>query len=297
MEFTEELFYFFLIIGSIIFIMVLFYTAYFSWKFRQKHPEKVPPQKKDNTLFELGIIGVAFILVAIFFGYTVYGMESIQDIPPDLEPDLIITGHQWWWEIEYPKDHFYTANEMHIPKGKRLLVRFNSEDVVHSWWVPQLARKMDMIPGQDNYMWLEAPEEGIFEGNCSEFCGAQHAHMKIQVRVDDSETYTNWKIRQQEAATSSGDSLFLTGKGLFQTRTCASCHTTDPNNKEPNIGPNLAHFASRDSFLSNTAPLTKKNLEQWIKNPEKLKPGTKMPNLVLSEDEVTALVHYLEQLK
>lgn len=293
----KELFIYFLIAALIILVLVSFYTIYYSWKYRKKGEEKEPEQIHENRKFEFWMIFASFAVVCVLFIFAVGTMKEIQDIPEKPEPDLIITGHQWWWEAEYTQSGLVTANEIHIPAGEKVLLQLNSEDVIHSWWVPKLGRKMDLIPGRDNYLWLYAEEPGEYRGSCSEFCGTQHAWMKIRLIVQEKADFEKWQNEQLSPALAATDSLSQKGQMLFNKKTCVNCHSVHPQMAKPNIGPNLAHFASRDYFLSNIKVNNTENLRAWLDNPDEMKSSTKMPNLILNQDEITALTHYLQNLK
>ncbi|MAZ25568.1 MAG: cytochrome c oxidase subunit II [Cytophagaceae bacterium] len=292
----RELFVYFLIVATIILGLVIFFTIFYGWKYRRRPNAETPTQDHGSKRFEVLMIGIAFAITSVFFVLTVNGMNQIQNIPDNPIPDIIITGHMWWWEAEYRTDSIITANEIHIPASKKVLVQFNSDDVIHSWWIPKLGRKMDLVPGYDNYMWLTA-EQGEYWGTCSEFCGAQHALMRIHVIADNEDDFKIWKSSQLKPPPVTENPLFETGKRLFQEKTCISCHSVNIHDKEPAIGPNLAHFASRKYFLSNIELNTTENLYAWIKNPPAVKPNTQMPFLALTDKEVNALVYYIKTLR
>lgn len=294
----RDLFLYFLIAGGIILVLVAFFTLYYSWKYRRrKNDNREPEQSYGSKKVELGLIGVAFTLTAVFFVLSINAMNEIQDIPEDPKPDLIITGHQWWWEAQYTDSGLVTANEIHVPAGEKILIQFNSDDVIHSWWIPTLGRKMDLVPGIDNYLNLQVKKEGEYWGSCSEFCGVQHGWMRIRLIAHSPEEFAKWKNEKLKITPQPTDSLFRQGQRLFATKTCTNCHAILPTVDSPDVGPNLAHFASRDYFLSNVRKNTRDNLKEWLRNPQKVKSSAKMPNMFLDDEELTALVHYLENLK
>lgn len=296
----KELFFYFLGAAVIVLALVSFYTIFYSWKYRNKNiseEDEEPEQIHDNKKFEFWMIALSLGLVLVFFVYSLNGMNRIHKIPENPDPDLEIIGHQWWWEANYSKGGFSTANEIHIPAGKNILVKFTSYDVIHSWWVPKLGRKMDLMPGYDNYMWVYADKPGEYIGACSEFCGDQHGWMKIRLIAQTPEDYEQWKSKQLTNSNEKRDSLFLKGQQLFQSKTCTTCHSTIASEQDPDIGPNLANFASRKYFLSNIKLNTTKNLKAWLHDPQEVKPGANMPNFALTNEEVDALTHYLQNLK
>ena len=293
-----DLFLYFLVAAGAIFLLVVFFTVFYSWKYKQKKGDKEEPrQLHGHRKLEFSLIGVAFALVSVFFYLTVNAMNQIQDIPEDARPDLVITGHQWWWEAKYVDARLVTANEIHIPVGKELLVQFNSDDVIHSWWVPALGRKMDLVPGLDNFMKIKVDEEGVYWGACSEFCGAQHGWMRIRLIAQSPKDFEKWKQEQLSPKKPVENALFERGQMLFASKTCTSCHAISPTADKPNLGPNLANFASRKYFLSNIKLNNKENLAHWLRHPRRVKSSARMPDLLLNDDEINALMFYLENLE
>lgn len=233
-----------------------------------------------------------------FFYFAIQTMTSVQAAPAEgQEPDLVITGHQWWWEAYYPASGAVAANEIHIPSGQKLLVRLESADVIHDWWVPRLGRKMDAIPGQGNLVWMEAREPGTYLGACSEFCGAQHAWMRIQVIAHSPADFADWEQAQLQTPAAPTDALVRRGEALFTQKTCANCHTVAGTEAQANVGPNLTHVASQETLLTGILENTPNNLARWLKNPQAIKPGAHMPDFLLTPDEINALVAYLQSLK
>jgi cytochrome c oxidase subunit 2 len=213
------------------------------------------------------------------------------------EPDIVIIAHQWWWDIRYPKYDVITANELHIPVGKKLLMRVESADVIHDWWVPKLGRKIDAVPGQLNYNWIEADTAGVYTGTCSEYCGMEHAWMRIMVVAQDKNHFNNWIKNQQKIPEVPVNKPSRTGAILFQKKTCANCHSINGTPADSHIGPDLTHLGSRATLLSGMLKNNRVNLSRWLKNPQKVKEGAHMPNFILSKYEINALVSYLEGLK
>lgn len=298
LEIIEDLFLYFSIAAAIILLLVAFFTIYYSWKFKKgSKDDSEPEQVYGNKKFELWMIAAALALVSGFFIYSLNAMNRIHDIPENPDPDLIITGHQWWWEATYPKENITTANIIHVPAGKEFMVRFNSDDVIHSWWIPKLGRKMDLFPGYNNYMKIYVEQPGEYRGSCSEFCGTQHGWMKIRLIAHTPEEFEEWKKQELLVAQGIHDSLFTRGKELFSRKTCTTCHAISPSSPEPDVGPNLANFGSRKYFLSNVKENNTKNLKAWLRNPQEVKTGAHMPNFALSTEEINALTHYLQNLK
>jgi cytochrome c oxidase subunit II len=237
------------------------------------------------------------ILIVIWlFALTAQGMRQ-SDPPANREPDLIVVGHQWWWEVRYPRTGVVTANEIHIPVAQKWLVRMESADVIHDFWVPALARKIQLIPGQTNHIWLEANSPGKYEGSCVEYCGVEHSWMRFSVIAESWESFDLWLHNQEAAAAIPATDSARQGMKLFQTMTCINCHSLDGVSVAADAAPDLTHVASRQilggGVLSNTAT----NLSRWLTDPQAIKPGCLMPDLKLTDMQVAEMVDYLETLK
>jgi cytochrome c oxidase subunit 2 len=212
------------------------------------------------------------------------------------EADVVVIGHQWWWEVRYPNG-VVTANEIHIPVGRRLRARMESADVIHSFWVPQLGRKMDMIRGKSNFMWLGAEQAGTYEGACSEFCGDQHAWMRFIVIAEPEPQFKEWLDHQARPARKPTSATELAGQRFFLTQTCANCHTITGTTVSRTAGPDLTHLASRRQLAAGMMDNTAENLARWLKNPQQIKPACLMPNFGLNDEQLAQLVAYLEALQ
>ena len=208
----------------------------------------------------------------------------------DAKPDLRIVAHQWWWEIIYLKSGVTTANEIHIPVRKQLLVDFRSADVIHDFWVPALGRKIDVVPGHPNRLWIEADHGGTYLGACAEFCGNEHAWMRIMVIADSPDDFAAW-IKQQEGVppnpVTADEQL---GAKIYRENICTNCHLRS-------VGPDLTHVASRRTLAAGALENTPQNLAAWLRDPDDFKPGSNMPNFKLSDGDVRALVAFLETQK
>lgn len=268
------------------------------------------PQKGNRAIIWLGAIIPAVILTVVF-GFTVRALGIISG-PPAREEALTvqIIGHQYWWEFRYlnPNDNnaAVTANELHIPAGQRVRLELTSSDVIHSFWVPSLQGKMDTIPGQVNRFWIQADKPGLFRGFCAEFCGAQHANMQLLVRVQPENEFADWMERQRaEAASIEGgtnaDAAFIDsarrGRQLFAQRGCTACHTIRGVSAIANLGPDLTHFASRETLGSGIRVNNRGNLSGWIMNAQGIKRGAAMPPSNLSGEELNDLLNYMETLR
>ena len=220
---------------------------------------------------------------------------------PPATPALTIevTASQWWWSLRYlddsPSQIFTTANEIHIPVGQPIRFDLTSADVIHSFWIPQLAGKMDVIPGQTNVMWLQADHPGVYRGQCAAFCGQQHAHMALTIVAETPEDFLAWKHSQLSDTAPPETEEALRGAQIFQTH-CAVCHTIRGVSPAGLVGPDLSHLMARHTLAAGLLPNTPGNLAGWIDNPQTLKPGTRMPNPILSGTELTAVTSYLNTL-
>jgi cytochrome c oxidase subunit 2 len=211
-----------------------------------------------------------------------------------------VTGHQWWWEVRYPDEQVITANEIHVPAGVPIRLTVTSEDVIHSFWVPQVMGKVDVIPGRTNAVTFRVDQPGVYRGLCSEFCGVQHAHMHLFLVVDTAADFATWLAGQQRVPPPPTDSLVQQGQRVFlgaSGATCAQCHTVRGTSATGTRGPNLTHVASRRTLGAGTDENTTATLTGWTAEPQEMKPGNKMPPTELTDAEVRAVVAYLETLR
>lgn len=282
-------------ICAVIFAIVAGLIGYSIYKFRWREGDADPSQVAGNKTVEVVWTVIPFLIVLLLFGLTVHAMNK-SDPPPTGKPDLVVVGHQWWWEVRYPQQGFTTANEVHIPVGKPVSVQLDATDVLHEFWVPQLTRKMTTVPGAKNHVWMEADKAGTYEGVCSEFCGTQHAWMRFQVIAEPQAQYDAWVRRQQQTPPAVAGEAER-GRQLFQAMTCVNCHAVQPNNFAVNEGPNLAHLESRRRIGSAVAANTPENLRRWLHNPQDMKPGAKMPNFKLTDAQLNDLLAYLQTLQ
>ena len=212
-----------------------------------------------------------------------------------------ITGYQWWWSIEYvdsdPSLRVTTANELHLPIGRPIYVTLKAADVIHSFWVPPLHGKTDLIPGRENVMWLRADSAGIYRGQCAEYCGAQHAHMAFTVIAESAEQFDQWLKSQREPAAGPATPEAIRGLEVVERGPCAMCHTIRGTHAGARLGPDLTHFATRSTIAAGTVPNTPDHLAGWIADPQHIKPGARMPASGLSPADLQAVVAYLETLR
>jgi cytochrome c oxidase subunit 2 len=212
-----------------------------------------------------------------------------------------VTGHQWWWELRYddaePSRIFTTANELHLPVGRPVILTLRSSDVIHSVWFPNIAGKKDLVPGRDTTHLLRVDREGVYRGPCAEFCGAQHARMVLELVAEAPERYEQWATLQRRGAPDSSDPEFTRGRELFVRGTCAMCHAIRGTDAGARQAPDLTHVGGRRHIAAGALPNTGDALAQWIADPQRFKPGVNMPSHALSADDLQALVTYLESLQ
>ncbi len=288
-------------IAAVIFVIVEVALITFTIRYRRRGDEAGEPRQIfGNRRLELLWTGIPALTLAIVFGIMVVTMRGVEAGPVN-DPNALtieVIGHQWWWEYRYPDQKFVTANELHLPVGQPVHLRLRSDDVIHDFWVPQLGRKMDLIPGQTNDLWVQADSPDVYTGSCAEYCGLQHAGMRLRVFADTPDDFAAWVAGQQRGepplsgAAVHGRTLF------FQSQAdCASCHAIDGTTAKGNVGPNLTHVGGRTMLAANVLPNSPDNMVRWLLNPQAIKPGNRMPNLRLSDDDARDLAAYLESLK
>jgi cytochrome c oxidase subunit II len=275
------------------FITGLLITAYI--RRRSMGPGREPGERAGwIVVLTLGVGVMVAGMVALFVVSDVFVIRSTE-APAATSTSLTVraVGHLWYWEFEYPGTHAVTADELHIPARTPVLVQVASADVIHSFWVPRLNRKIDAIPGQQNAVELYADEPGVYRGECNQYCGLQHAHMGFLVVADPPAVFRKWLVRQSRPARSSATA----GERIFMQGPCSSCHTIRGTPARSNVGPDLTHIASRTSLAGVTIPNTRAELARWITDSQSIKPGNQMPDVDLDAAKLRALVAYLETLK
>ena len=283
-------------ICAAIFAVVVGLIGYSLAKYRWKEGEVDPAQIDGYKRLELIWTAIPIGIVILLFGLTLRAMGHADPAPPPGEPDLVVVGHQWWWEVRSPKLGYITANEIHIPVGHAMSVRLDTTDVLHEFWVPRLGRKMTTVPLANNHLWLRADQEGVYEGDCTEYCGTQHAWMRFQVIVESQAKYEAWVHQQQQHAVDVTGAA-ARGREAFRTLTCVNCHTINGVAGTSNAGPDLTHVAGRRYLASRLLPNSPENLRKWLADPQEIKPGTLMPNFKLTDRQIDDLVTYLETLQ
>jgi cytochrome c oxidase subunit II len=243
-----------------------------------------------------GIVVPSLILVAVFV-VSLRDMAALSSPKPEPRITIEVVGHDWWWEVVYEEAGAVTANEIHVPVGEPVRLELTTDDVIHSFWVPQLQSKTDLIPGQTNVMWLEADEPGRYRGQCAEYCGLQHANMIFYIVAEPAADFRTWLSEQAADAPEPQDFSAAAGREVFLDNTCAGCHAIRGTEATATLGPDLTHLAARDTIASGVLDNTRSDLATWIVDPQGVKPGATMPPTSLTADELENLLDYLEQLE
>ncbi len=286
-----------LIMALVVFVLVEIGLIWILIRDRNpKGDNKPPKQIYGNSKLEITWTVIPVLLTVVLFAMTVQTMQSVAAPAASANDiNLHVIGHRWWWEFDYTDLGIKTANEIHIPVGATVQITLDSIDVIHSFWVPQLSGKTDAIPGQTNHMWLTADQTGVFIGQCAEFCGLEHAMMRIQVVVDSQDGFNAWVANQQKPAAQPRTEDEQAGYKLMSTL-CASCHSLNPAETNAKVGPNIAHLFSRSTFAGATYDLNEENLRRWLENTQPMKPGNDM-DLKLTPTEIEQILAYLNLLK
>lgn len=283
-------------LGTIIYLIVMGYLLWALIRKRRQDENILSPRGEQNIVFFGGAIIPAIVLLTVF-GFTLGVMWDISDTEGEEEMRIEVTGHQWWWEVYYPAERVETANEIHIPVGQPVRIFLTSDDVIHSFWVPQLHGKLDLNPGQITSFVIQADEPGVYWGECAEFCGVQHAQMRFVVVAESPEQTLAWLEEQSEPAQVPADELAQLGMQVFLDSNCVECHRIGGTNATGDLGPDLTHLASRRTLAAGTVDNTIGNLSGWISDPHSIKPGVLMPPSDLSGEELQALLAFLATLE
>src|SRR5215475_5196603 len=299
----RHLSFFVLTITGLIFAVVFTLLIFVIVKFRRKAGDggREPAQVYGSTQIEVAWTVIPILIVAVLFAATARVIHAIQDAPrPAGVVEVTAIGHQFWWEFRYPAFGVVTANELHVPVSDPAhptptFLKLLSADTDHSFWIPQLAGKTDLIPNHPNETWLDPHDTGLFLGQCAQYCGTQHAKMLLRVYVDSPEDFNVWVRGQQQSANQ--DEKVAAGRHVFETTACVNCHAVGGTNGTGRFGPDLTHMMSRHTIASGAADNTPENLRLWIQNPDAIKPGSLMPAMKLNDADLDALVRYLETLQ
>jgi cytochrome c oxidase subunit 2 len=294
---------FVLSITGTIFVVVVSLLVYAIVKFKStpSNAGREPAQVYGSTQIELAWTIIPVLVVVVLFFATARVIHGIQDAPePPTALNVTVIGHQFWWEYRYPALSIVTANELHVPVSdpahpRPTFFTLLSADTDHSFWIPQLGGKTDLIPNRLNRTWIDPQRPGLFLGQCAQYCGTQHAKMLQRVSVDTTEDFDAWVRAQQLPAVQ--DERVGTGRRVFETTACINCHAVGGTIANGRFGPDLTHLMSRDTIASGAAPNTAENLRLWIKEPDAIKPGSLMPAMKVSDPDLDALVRYMTSLR
>ena len=301
------LFALFIAVCAIMYLLVLAALAVALWRGRRsdepltveagKHHQSGPVTQAGLTIWAgLMLVGLAGLTIASFFTDRSNAAHARN---PKLT--LNVTANQWWWDVQYassvPSQSIRTANEIHLPVGVPVEITLQSNDVIHSLWIPNLAGKQDLIPGRVNDIQLLPEKVGVYRGQCAEFCGVQHTHMALDVIVQSRADFARWVAAQQMAAKPPSNPLQLAGYTYVTSRECSGCHNINGTPASGTVGPDLTHLASRRMIAAGTLPMNSGNLYGWVADPQSNKPGNHMPTIGLEPDRLHAVVAYLETLK
>lgn len=301
---VDHLWWFAFIVAAVVYLLTIgtLFWAMARARRREQHGEALPAnshqQMKRGVVFALS---ATLVILLAFLGVDLVVVRTRDPVPERHPLTIEVTGHQWWWQVTYADTsvhgRFETANEIHVPVGEPVLLLLSSQDVIHSFWVPNLAGKKDLIPGHSQSFWFQADTAGIYRGQCAEFCGEQHAKMALNIVAQPLREYRRWVAGQQGPAAPPTDSIARRGQEVFLTSTCVMCHAIGGTMAGSHNGPDLTHLASRLTIAAGTLPNTRGNLAGWILDSQQIKPGNKMPPNMLEPKDLDALLTYLQSLK
>jgi cytochrome c oxidase subunit II len=294
---------FVLAITAVIFIVVATLLTYAIVKFRATaaNADREPAQVYGSTQIELAWTVIPVLIVVALFTATARVTHAIQDArQPENALEVTVIGHQFWWEYRYPQLGIVTANELHVPvsdaaRPRPTFLTLMSADTDHSFWIPALGGKTDLIPSRINKMWFDPQRTGLFLGQCAQYCGTQHGKMLQRVSVDSPEDFDAWINAQRQPASEGSEAL--AGRRVFETTACINCHAVRGTVANGRFGPDLTHLMSRATIASGTAENTPENLRVWLKDPDAIKPGSLMPAMNMTDAELDALVRYMQSLR
>lgn len=287
-------------LAAIVFVVIMVVSVWFTVGFRE-NGRRQARQFHGNARLEVLWTVVPVIIVVIIAVPTFDRIFAIADEPPSNAINVEVIGHQWWFEFRYPELGITTANELHVPAGRAVSVSLRSDDVIHSFWVPQLFGKTDMVPGHENHLWFTAhePREEAYIGQCFEFCGLSHANMRFRLYVDTAADFDAW-AKNEAAARVAPSGAAAAGEAAFLKQPCIGCHMVQGTTAAGKIGPNLTHVGSRSTLAAGIMANTPEGMAKWIRDSAEFKPGSKMPPhtpAALSDQDLQAIVAYLQSLK
>ena len=303
----QDLWHVMLLVCTVVFAAVLGALIYALWRAPRSTAaaapdlaDNLPRERRTTRSVTLAVCTAAALLVFLMVA-SVLTDQALARLSQKDALQVQITANQWWWEARYDDAQaskiFTTANELHIPTGKPVVFTLKSNDVIHSFWVPNLHGKKDLIPGRTSTLVLQADKAGIYRGQCAEFCGFQHTFMAFRVVAEPPEQYEAWAARQREPAVQSTDAQLVRGREVFLSNTCVMCHTIQGTTAAARRGPDLTHLAGRETLAAGRLNNTAEDLAAWIRDPQQFKPGTNMPASNLPDEDLKAVVAYLRSLQ
>ena len=298
----DDLFQFIVLLAVIVWVVVTGVLVYALVRFRSRPGDQLPTQVHGHTRLEIGWTILPVLIFAAIAVPTVEAIFRVDTIPSTASMRVNVVGKQWWWEFQYQGLNIVTANELHVPVGETVGLELQSDNVIHSFWIPRLAAKRDMIPGragpsgQFNILWFTAEQPGEYIGQCAEFCGTSHANMRAKVIVHSKADFDAWVRKQQAPAPAPTTPETQRGMQLVTQGACIGCHTINGTAAQGKVGPNLTDFGNHTT-VATIKENNAENLKAWIRNPQEFKPGALMPNLGLPEEDLNAITAYLLSLK
>jgi cytochrome c oxidase subunit II len=292
-------------ISFVAFVLTVAGFARAAARTRTSAPEMLPimrnPEGDRRAHWAVGsaVVVTVLTLFAILFMSVITG-KKVEGVSSSNPITIQVTGHQWWWEVAYPNPQadqtVTTANEIHVPVGKPVVILTNSADVIHSFWPPSINGKRDLLTGNSSAFWIQVDQPGVYRGQCAEFCGLQHAHMGFSIVAEREDQFEAWQQQQLKPAKEPTDAEASRGRQVFLTHSCLMCHTVRGTDAGSRVGPDLTHIASRTMIAAETLPNTRGALAGWIVDPQRQKPGNQMPPNPLAPDDLQALITYLQTL-
>jgi cytochrome c oxidase subunit 2 len=285
-------------VGVFVLVWALLIINIVRFRRRKNDSGEEPRQKYGSLRLEIIWTAIPILLVLTLFILSILTIRaSAAPQPGSQDVNITVIGHQWWWEFDYPDLGIQTANEMHVPAGRNIKLKIQSADVIHSFWVPQLANKIDAIPGMVNNLWFRSDQTGVYEGHCAEFCGANHAQMGMKVFVEPQKDFDTWVSGQQAPPPQPSSELQQRGYTLITQGICSTCHNFGDHKAANPIAPNLTHVMSRTMIAGEYFPNNAQYMQAWLTNNQAMKPGNAMSGIHLSQEDIQALLSYLMTLK
>jgi cytochrome c oxidase subunit 2 len=287
---------FWLAVGVYVVVMALVLAAMLR---HRAAPDDARSRRFDNRFIIVGGLVLPVLILGITAVETVRVANELSpaSASPDAPVQIRVVGEQWWWRVDYPDEGFSTANEIHVPVGQAVDITLTSDNVIHSLWIPELNGKQDMIPGQVNHLRFTADTTGTYLGRCAEFCGLQHAHMAFVVIVDSQQDYAAWLTTNRADAAAPQGADAQRGKELLETTSCSGCHQVRGTTAAGTVGPDLTHVAGRTTLAAGVIDGGADGMTHWLDKTQDVKPGARMPEIQLTDDDLADLVAYLEELR